>query len=127
MSHEKNDNTNITPVARTVIKASDAREYLTPDVFSDLEMDYELGLNVWRQVPKRFARFVFEAGESISGPEGSGSYARGECHDVTLQGAVHCVIAHESDEYYAKYVCLMDWGASLLDLREALECGRTDS
>lgn len=89
--------------------------------------NYQCERNVWRQVPKRFARYVFEGSESISGPEGSGSFAFGYCHDVTAKGAVHCVIANEADKYYAKYVCLMDWAASLLDLREALECGRIDA
>lgn len=110
--------------ARATVKPMDAGPVLMITAFGDLESDYRAKLNVWREVPERFARFCQDSYPPIDGPEASGSFAQGECFDTTGTGAVHCVIARESGRYFAKYVNLMDWATALLNLREALECGR---
>lgn len=111
------------PAARALVQELGARAYLTAEVFHDLAADYRAGRNVWRQVPERFARYALEVLPPVDGPEGSGSFALGECFSATAAGAVHCVIARENGGYFAKYVNLMDWADSLLGLREALEVG----
>ena len=83
--------------------------------------DYDAGRSAWRCVSGHFARYVVEVMPPVYGPEGSGSYALGECYKVTGEGAVHCVIAREGGRCYAKMVNLMRWADELLALRDALE------
>lgn len=121
---QENRSTIEAPAARALVQEIGDRAYLRSEVFQDLARDYKNGCNVWRQVPERFARYVLDVLPPIEGPDASGSYALGECFDATSAGAVHCVIARESGQYFAKYVNLMEWAAALLGLREAVECGQ---
>ena len=121
---QQNRSTGSVPPARAMVQEMGARAYLTTEVFQDLASDYKAVCNVWRQVPERFARYCMEVLPPVDGPDASGSFALGECFSATATGAVHCVIARESGQYFAKYVNLMDWADALLELREALECGR---
>ncbi len=90
------------------------------EMFDSMSRDWRAGLNVWREVSFAFARYCLEVMPPVEGPEGSGSYAVGECFSHTRTGAIHCVIAPQGTRFFAKYVCLMDWADELLALREAL-------
>jgi hypothetical protein len=123
MSRE--ENTTAADETATVERLN-GRPYASPDVFQDMDVDYKAGRNVWREVPYQFARYVREVMPPVDGPEGSGSFALGECFDTTRHGAVHCVIAVEDSQYYAKYVNLMRWPEELLALREQLSASAPD-
>lgn len=121
---QENRITGSSHAARAMVQEMGTATPVTSAVFIDLERDYRASSNIWRQVPERFARYVLEVLPPVEGPEASGSFALGERFVTTPSGAVHCVIARESGQYFAKYVNLMDWADELLSLREALECGR---
>lgn len=117
MSRE--NNTTESAAGATVVPLN-GRPYASPDAFQDMADDFRSGLNVWREVTERFARYVREVLPPVGGPEGSGSFALGECFDATRSGAVHCVIAAEGGRFYAKHANLMRWPEELLGLRDAL-------
>ena len=104
----------------TVLSLDEHNRLTSAELFDAMGRDWRAGQNVWRECSLAFARYCNEVMPPVLGPEGSGSYAVGECFHHTKTGAIHCVIAPNGDTFWAKYVCLMDWADELLALREAL-------
>jgi len=119
MSHTE-DTTRELVRAIVQLEPLNGRAYASADVFQDMAADYRSGHDTWREVTPQFVRYCMEVMPPIDGPDGSRSFALGECFAATRKGAIHCVIARESGRQFAKYVNLMLWSDELLGLRNIL-------